>query len=162
VLATIQVGRTVKVTKGSSFTICSELLGTRYVEIDLAEEKGLMNQTKYKKELRNYYLTRPTMTFGTIIVFIYSTALIASLVISIKQAQLLQHFTRNIRITGKDLCKFYWPFWKKETLKSQYAANQNEEAQVDRILKLRTINSIIIFPVLLSWTIIVLLFVLAR
>ena len=49
VLATIQVGRTVKVTKGSSFIIRSELLGTRYVEIDLADEKELMNSNEIQK-----------------------------------------------------------------------------------------------------------------
>ena len=43
VLATIWVGRNVKVTKGSTFTIHSELFGTRYVEIDLADEMELMN-----------------------------------------------------------------------------------------------------------------------
>lgn len=43
VLATIQVGRNVKVTKGSTFTIRSQLLGTRYIEISLADEKELMN-----------------------------------------------------------------------------------------------------------------------
>ena len=49
VLATIQVGRNVKVTKGSSFTIRSELLGTRYVDINLADEKELMNSNEIQK-----------------------------------------------------------------------------------------------------------------
>jgi ABC-type transporter Mla subunit MlaD len=49
VLATLQVARNVKVTKGSTFTIHSELLGTRYVEIDLADEKELMNSDEIQK-----------------------------------------------------------------------------------------------------------------
>jgi phospholipid/cholesterol/gamma-HCH transport system substrate-binding protein len=49
VLATIWVGRNVKVTKGSTFTIHSELLGIRYVEINLADEKELMNSDEIQK-----------------------------------------------------------------------------------------------------------------
>jgi hypothetical protein len=98
------------------------------------------------------------MTFGTTVGLIYSAALIASIAISIKQAQLLQDIVRDKRIKGKDLYKFYWPFWRKKTLKSQYAANQNEDIKIDRVLKLRTINSMIIFPIILLWTTIVILY----
>jgi ABC-type transporter Mla subunit MlaD len=51
VLATIWVGRNVKVTKGSTFTVHSELFGTRYVEINLADEKELMNPDEIQRGL---------------------------------------------------------------------------------------------------------------
>jgi ABC-type transporter Mla subunit MlaD len=49
VLATIWVGRDVRLTKGSTFTIHSELFGARYVEIDLANENELMNVHEIQK-----------------------------------------------------------------------------------------------------------------
>ena len=43
ILATIWVGRNIKLTKGSTFTIHTEFLGTRHIEIGLAENPELMD-----------------------------------------------------------------------------------------------------------------------
>ena len=43
ILATIWIGRNIKLTKGSTFTIHSDMLGLRRVEIDLADGEELMD-----------------------------------------------------------------------------------------------------------------------
>jgi ABC-type transporter Mla subunit MlaD len=43
VLATICVGRNIKLTKGSTFTIHSDFLGMRHVEINMADNQELMD-----------------------------------------------------------------------------------------------------------------------
>jgi ABC-type transporter Mla subunit MlaD len=43
ILATIWVGRNIKLTKGSTFTIHADLLGTRHIEIDLADNQELID-----------------------------------------------------------------------------------------------------------------------
>lgn len=49
ILATIWVGRNIKLTKGSTFTIYADLLGTRRVEIDLADNQELMDTKEIQK-----------------------------------------------------------------------------------------------------------------
>ena len=70
-------------------------------------------------------------------------------------------FFKNKDFKGYELYKFYWPFWTKKTLKIQYASNPTQEMLIDKILKLRTINSVIIIPFLGFWTIVVLVVALA-
>jgi len=49
ILATVWVGRNIKLTKGSTFTIHSDILGTRYIEIGLADNHELMNTEEIHK-----------------------------------------------------------------------------------------------------------------
>jgi ABC-type transporter Mla subunit MlaD len=51
VLATIWVGRNIKLTKGSTFTVHADLLGTRHIEIGLADSHELMNPDEIQKGL---------------------------------------------------------------------------------------------------------------
>lgn len=58
ILATIWVGRNIKLTKGSTFTIHADLLGTRHVEIDLADNQELMDT----KEIQKGFVQPPDTT----------------------------------------------------------------------------------------------------
>lgn len=58
VLATIWVGRNIKLTKGSTFTIHSDFLGTRHIEIELAEKQELMST----EEVQTGYVQPPDTT----------------------------------------------------------------------------------------------------
>ncbi len=43
ILATIWIGQNIKLTTGSTFTIHSDVFGTKHIEIDLSDKKELMN-----------------------------------------------------------------------------------------------------------------------
>ncbi|MEJ7643759.1 MAG: MCE family protein [Chryseolinea sp.] len=58
VLATIWVGRNIKLKKGSTFTIHSGILGTRHIEIELADNQELMNT----EEIQTGYVQPPDTT----------------------------------------------------------------------------------------------------
>lgn len=58
ILATIWVGRNIKLTKGSTFTIHSDILGTRHIEIELADNQELMNT----REIQTGYVQPPDTT----------------------------------------------------------------------------------------------------
>jgi|GEM_PF-6440334 ABC-type transporter Mla subunit MlaD len=58
ILATIWVGRNIKLTKGSTFTIHADLLGMRHVEIDLADNQELMDT----KEIQKGFVQPPDTT----------------------------------------------------------------------------------------------------
>jgi ABC-type transporter Mla subunit MlaD len=58
VLATIWVGRNIKLTKGSTFTIHSDILGSRHIEIGLADNVELMNT----EEIQIGYVQPPDTT----------------------------------------------------------------------------------------------------
>lgn len=49
VLATVWVGRNIKLTKGSTFAIHSDIFGTRHLEINLSENQELMNPDEIQK-----------------------------------------------------------------------------------------------------------------
>ncbi|MFN9861910.1 MAG: MlaD family protein [Cyclobacteriaceae bacterium] len=49
ILATIEIGPNIKLTKGSTFTIHSDLLGAKHIEIDLSDSKELMNSKEIQK-----------------------------------------------------------------------------------------------------------------
>lgn len=58
ILATIWVGRNIKLTRGSTFTIHSDIYGIRRVEIDLADSQELMDS----EEVHNGYIQPPDST----------------------------------------------------------------------------------------------------
>jgi ABC-type transporter Mla subunit MlaD len=58
ILATILVGRNIKLTKGSTFTIHSDILGARHIEIELADNHELMNI----EEIQTGYVQPPDTT----------------------------------------------------------------------------------------------------
>lgn len=58
ILATIWVGRDIKLTSGSTFTIHAELFGSRYIQIELADTPKLMNA----EEVQEGYLQPPDTT----------------------------------------------------------------------------------------------------
>jgi ABC-type transporter Mla subunit MlaD len=49
VLATVWVGRDIKLTKGSTFMIRSEILGQRYIEITLSDNKELLDPNEIQR-----------------------------------------------------------------------------------------------------------------
>lgn len=69
--------------------------------------------------------------------------------LSLKQMHLLRLLFEDKRFNGNVWFKFLWPFWSKQKLKKQYATNASEEVLIDRLVKLRTISSIIYLPVLI-------------
>lgn len=58
ILATIRVGRNIKLSKGSTFTIHSDILGTRHIEIGLSDNKELMDT----EEIHKGYVQPPDTT----------------------------------------------------------------------------------------------------
>jgi len=58
ILMTILIGRNIKLPKGSTFTIQLELLGTGYIQIDLAESQELINPDEVQKG----YVQQPDTT----------------------------------------------------------------------------------------------------
>ncbi len=58
VVAIIWVGRNIKLTKGSTFTIHSDIFGTRHIEIELSDNQELMNA----EEIQTGYVQPPDMT----------------------------------------------------------------------------------------------------
>lgn len=91
------------------------------------------------------------MKFGSIIIYIYGLVLLVGLGLSLRQMALLRQLFKDRKPRGLETYKFLWPLWKKETLKKHYARNLDEEVLIDRLVKLRTINTIIFSPFILFW-----------
>jgi len=85
-----------------------------------------------------------------ILVYSYGLLLVIGFWLSIKQMKLIRQLGYK-RPKGFEIYKFLWPFWTKQTLKNQHATNLSDEETIDRLVNLRTINTIIFSPFIVFW-----------
>jgi hypothetical protein len=90
------------------------------------------------------------MRIETILVYTYGLFLLVGFWLSIKQMKLIRQLGEK-RPKGFEIYKFLWPLWAKQTLKNQHASSLSDEETIDRLVKLRTINTIIFLPFIVFW-----------
>jgi len=82
-------------------------------------------------------------------IYVYVLWLLVVMGLSFRQIHLLKQLFENKQFIGNEWFKFFWPFWSKQKLKKQYATNESEEVLIDKLVRLRTISSIIYLAVII-------------